>query len=69
MNGKLNVFFSHPQLVSVTLTVLLVRCVTQMVASANAGPMWWAETVTSVPLLHSSLDLRAAKVNFILTCL
>lgn len=60
--------FSHPQLVRVTLRVLLVRFVTRMVASANAGPMWWVETVTNVPLLLTSLDLRAADVSFILIC-
>lgn len=49
-----------------TLRVLLVRCVTRMVASASAGPTWWAETVTNVPLLLSSLDLRAADVSYIL---
>lgn len=32
------IFFSYPQLVSVTLRVLLVQYVTRMVASANAGP-------------------------------
>lgn len=61
--------FSHPQLVHVTLRVLLVQCVTRMVASADAGPTWLAETVTSVPLLLSCLDLRAADVSFILICI
>lgn len=54
---------------SVTLRVLLVRCVIQMVASVSAVPTWWAETVTSVLLLLFFLDLRAADVSFILVCI
>lgn len=58
--------FSHPQHVSVTLRDLLVRCVIRTVASANAVPTWWAETVTSALLLRSCLDLRDADVSLIL---
>lgn len=64
MNGILNLFFLPPQLALVTLRVLLVQCVIRTVASANAGPTLWAETVTSVPRLLSSSDHRAADVSF-----
>lgn len=47
---------------SVTLRVLSVLCVTRMEASASVGPMWWAETVTLVPPLPSSLDLKAVDI-------